>query len=141
MRLGKHSGQYSPGEVLTCEYRVELRNYHLPEDQKIVAIETSILWRTEGKGDSDIGVHFFERREKKNVHPDLLQQTHKLTTILPQSPLSYDGAIVKIRWIVRVRVFLADGSEKTHDEEFRLGNAARLTTPPLGIISDDEEDE
>jgi len=141
LRLGKTSAQYSPGEVLTCEYQIELRNYDLPEDQKIVAIETSVLWRTEGKGDSDMGVHFFERREKKNVLPKLLQETHKLTMVLPQSPLSYDGVIVKIKWIVRVRIFMNDGTEHTQDEEFCLGNASLLTTPPLTIASEEVEGE
>lgn len=141
MRLGKESAQYSPGEILTCEYEVKLRDDDPSENNQITAIETSVLWITEGKGDTDMGVHFFERREKKNVLPELLKHTHKLSTMLPQSPLSYEGWIVKINWVVRVRIFMRDGSEKTQDELFRLGHTSMLTKPPLGLVSGEEEEE
>jgi hypothetical protein len=53
-------------------------------------------------------------------------------TRLPHSPLSYDGPLVKIRWCVRVRVFLESGKDVVGEKIFRLGrvqsvipNAAR----------------
>ncbi len=105
-----------------------------------MAVETSVLWMTEGKGDTDIGVHFFERREKKMVQPELLRQTHKLSTVLPATPLSYHGHIVKILWLVRVKMFMADGSQKTEDQPFQLGY---VVNPVLHTdrISPDEEEE
>ena len=84
------------------------------------------------------GVHFFERREKKSVIPELLKQTHKLTAKLPLTPLSYDGSIVKVKWIARVRMFMQDGTEHSHDEVFRVGHATPLTNPPLGIVGNEE---
>ncbi len=116
---GKESGEYEPGELFTGEYRIDLRNGAPAAN----VIETSVLWRTEGKGDTDIGVHFFERREKKMANPEMLRQTHRLSTVLPATPLSYAGRIVKIVWCVRVRIFFEDGSEITNDKTFRVGKA------------------
>jgi hypothetical protein len=140
IQLGRPDGKYSPGEVLNCEYQIELRAGEVPDKEKIVAVETSVLWMTEGKGDTDIGVHFFERREKKMVQPELLRQTHRLSTVLPATPLSYHGLIVKIVWLIRVKMFLGDGSQKTRDHVFQLGN---VENPVLNIVekSIDEEEE
>ena len=140
IQLGRADAKYSPSEVLTCEYRIELRDRDIPESETIVAVETSVLWMTEGKGDTDIGVHFFERREKKMVQPELLRQTHKLSTVLPATPLSYNGFIVKIVWIVRVRMFMADGSQKTHDQPFQLGNVENIAPEPAEPAKKDEEE-
>jgi hypothetical protein len=41
---------------------------------------------------------------------------------LPYSPLTYDGVLVKIRWCVRVRAFLAGGKELVRDRNFFLGD-------------------
>ena len=109
----------APGSLLNCEYRIELS-----QETQVTAVETSVLWMTQGKGQEDLGVHFFERRENKMVQPEVLRQTHKLSTLLPKSPLSYDGVIVKVDWCVRVRIFLNDGSQITRDCFFRLGNVS-----------------
>ena len=49
---------------------------------------------------------------------------------LPNSPLSYEGAIMKLRWCVRVRVFLARDKETMGELPFRLGHvsAAKVRT-------------
>ncbi|MEM7453730.1 MAG: hypothetical protein AAF456_05170 [Planctomycetota bacterium] len=132
---GRTPPVYRPGELLSCEYKIDIR----PGGPKANAIETTVLWQTEGKGDTDIGVHFFERREKKMVQPDVLRQTHKLTTKLPQTPLSYDGRIVKIVWCIRVRIFFDDGGERTFDKAIRVGDAIFL--PPDDPGQDDEKNE
>ena len=140
IRLGQADAKYSPGEMLTCEYHIELRDRDTQDSERIVAVETSVLWMTEGKGDTDIGVHFFERREKKMVQPELLRQTHKLSTVLPATPLSYNGFIVKIIWMVRVRMFMADGSERTQDQPFQLGNVENMNPEPAVPVKKDEEE-
>ena len=43
---------------------------------------------------------------------------------MPNSPLSYDGQIVKVRWGVRIRMFYGEDKEISRDLEFQLGNAA-----------------
>ena len=47
---------YRPGETLAGEYRVEALS-----GGELQALEISVLWSTEGKGDEDMAVHFFDR--------------------------------------------------------------------------------
>jgi hypothetical protein len=54
IRLEGNGRIYRPGESLAGEYAFE----ELSVDQ-IQALEVSILWHTEGKGDEDIAVHKF----------------------------------------------------------------------------------
>jgi len=81
----------------------------------------SVLWHTEGKGDEDMSVHCFERIEPSDEELVDFRQPRRFSSMLPASPLSYEGAIIKIRWCVRVRVFLARGRELARDVPFRLG--------------------
>ena len=132
IRLQDDRSIFTGGETLSCEYRIDLPNQvHIANDQQenstntkkqstVAAIETSVLWQTEGKGDEDIGVHFFERREKKLAQPQILKQLHRLNTVLPHSPLSYSGTIVKVNWFIRVRIFLQDGTSYTDNRPFKL---------------------
>jgi hypothetical protein len=53
-----------------------------------------------------------------------------LRTILPASPLSYDGLIVKVVWCVRVRLFLAGNRQCSADQTFQLGSVPRPASPP-----------
>lgn len=117
IRFEGNRDSFSPGDFLICEYDVETR-----PDNQISAIETSVIWLTEGKGDEDIGVHFFERRDKHALTSTTFNQAQRLSTVLPVSPLSYEGQILKVRWAVRVRIFLANGEEVTENRYFRLGS-------------------
>lgn len=118
IQFDKEHGQFQPGDFLICEYSVSLNQKHI-----VLAIETSVIWQTEGKGDTDIGVHFFERRQRQGLTSDTFNQSQRLSTVLPASPHSYDGQIVKIHWGVRVRIFLDDGQQVTEDKFFKLGQA------------------
>ncbi len=53
----------------------------------------------------------------------------RFSTTLPQSPLSYDGQIVKIRWCVRVRVIFKRGRDLVAQKIFRLGNVPPAKPP------------
>jgi hypothetical protein len=110
-----------PGDVLIAEYSVELQ-----PDDRVQAVECSVIWLTSGKGEEDIGVHFFQRRPKSTLEPAVLKRPHRLSTVLPPSPLSYDGAIVQIRWLLRIRIFFAGGVQFTEDCPFRLGKTDRF---------------
>jgi hypothetical protein len=109
-------GSYQPGDCLRCQYQVDA-----VEPVDVQAVEASVMWRTEGKGEEDIGVHFFQRTVPGEVPGADLRQMFPLETTLPKSPLSYEGTLVKIRWFVRVRLFLRRGKELLFDREFRLG--------------------
>ena len=91
---------YQPGETLRGQFSLEG-----VAPREVRAIELSVLWHTEGKGDEDMSVHFFERIERPNGERLDFRQPRHFSTVLPNSPLSYIGMIVKICWCVRVRVF------------------------------------
>jgi len=111
---------YYPGQVLSARYYLATE-----EPCDVRAIETSLLWRTEGKGDEDLGVHFFEKVELPEVERRDCSNERRLTTNLPSSPLSYDGFLLKIIWSVRVRMFLTSGKELVGEEPFQLGEVSR----------------
>ena len=110
---------FSPGGFLICEYTIDV-----PAALKVHSFEASVVWLTTGKGDTDIGVHFFERRLNRSLPDGYLKQVQRLSTVLPLTPLSYAGRIVQIGWSVRIRLFLDDNSQFTQDAPFQLGNAA-----------------
>lgn len=123
---------YQPGETLEFEYQIDA-----VDPDEVQAIETSVLWYTEGKGDEDLAVHYFERRTPPDAADGNLCPLEKVAVVLPNSPLSYDGAIVKIRWCVRVRVFLRRGKETFLELPFDLGE----TPAPVLEHSDDQDEE
>ena len=120
LRLIGESREYEPGETLSGEYFVDIAN---PNDVR--AVEMSILWYTEGKGDEDLAVHFFQRTTNDDANYTDLRTTQHFTTTLPNTPVSYDGVLLRIRWCVRVRAFLPRGRELLAEEAFRLGNIPR----------------
>ena len=113
---GRHRRDFAPGETLRIEYQIDA-----VEAKHIVATEASVLWATEGKGEPDMGIHFF-RRTTRDEHLDRdLRPMQRIDVPLPNSPLTYDGVILKIRWCVRVRLFLTQGKEFLEERPFVLG--------------------
>ena len=115
LHIRSANGVFHPGDRLECEYQVDAVQ---PLD--IQAVEASVMWCTEGKGDEDFGVHYFERYTPGDAIDGDLRHLHLLRTDLPNSPLSYNGAIVKIRWCVRVRLFWGRRKEIYADRFFQL---------------------
>ena len=118
--------EYAPGDMLATTYRVAAI-----DPVTITAVERSVVWYTEGKGEEDFGVVFFHRllADRSNSVSD--EATASTTTDwpsgsfsmrLPSSPLSYEGLIVKIRWCVRVRLFFASGRDFVSEHVFFLGD-------------------
>jgi hypothetical protein len=93
------------------------------------AVERSVLWYTEGKGEEDLGVHHFERLDDAARVAEALP-TGTITVRLPVSPLSYEGVVVKIRWCVRIRLFFATGRDFVSEHVFDVGDIA----PALGMV-------
>ena len=122
---------YTPGDMLAGWYR--LTGDELPELQKL---EVSVQWHTEGKGEENLGVHFFEKASLEQ-DPDA-GSVRRFSTRLPQSPLSFEGLIVKILWSVRVRAQVRGGKELLGVARFRLGDvpaANEATSQGSGIRS------
>lgn len=112
---------YYPGETLAGSY--SLTDY---ADEAIEAVEVSVLWRTEGKGNEDFRVHAFWRRSLKAGDWIDPRTGGRFSVTLPNSPLSYEGELVKIYWVVRIRLYLADGRQEIAEHPFRLGNVSSI---------------
>ena len=126
IRLDIDDRVYQPGEVLSGEYWFESL-----DTSQVTAIEASVLWYTEGKGDEDMAIHEFWRRDATDgilIDP---RRPERFSTALPNSPLSYDGQILRLQWCVRVRAFLNRGKDVLGEKMFRLGevSATRGETP------------
>lgn len=124
VRFDGNGRAYRPGETLSGEYRIE----SVPAEE-IKAVEVSVLWYTEGKGDEDLAVHDFWRSSAEGSEGLDLRRPGRFSTVLPRSPLTYRGVLVKIRWCVRVRVFLTRGREVMGELAFRLGEVPSIRSP------------
>jgi hypothetical protein len=116
------------GDELVAEYQIDAVD---PAD--IQAVEISVLWLTEGKGEEDLGVHFFERRLPADAEDGDLRPMRRVRTRLPNSPLSYRGAILSIRWCVRLRLFLRRGREYVVEQPFTLGNVPAVLPAVMAL--------
>lgn len=119
--LGNNKKHYSASDELVCEYQIDAI-----DTTDIQAVEASVLWLTEGKGEEDLGVHYFERRLPADAEDGDLRPLRRFKVMLPNSPLTYDGAIVRIRWLVRLRLFARRGKEYLLEYPFTLG-----AVPPI----------
>lgn len=108
--------RYRPGEELIGAFQVD---GYLPDDY---LIELSVLWHTEGKGDEDLGVILFQEWSA-NKQPFDVDQPQSFTVPLPRSPLTYEGQLIKIRWLAKVRVRCSPGGEQLAEMPFRLESA------------------
>ncbi len=117
LRIDDRAAIHWPGETLTGEYQIDAVG---PDDLR--AVEFSVAWYTEGKGDEDLGIHLFQRFTAENTPDAALGEHRRFQVVLPNSPLSYEGVLVKIRWCIRVRVFTSQGRDYCYELPFQLGN-------------------
>jgi hypothetical protein len=116
IRLDGDSGHHRPGETLSGQYWIES-----PDASQVKAVEASVLWYTEGKGDEDMAVHEFWRRDASDAETLDARRPEPFSATLPNSPLSYHGHLITIRWCVRVRVFTHRGKDLVSERAFLLG--------------------
>lgn len=116
---------YLPGETLSGRYWIDSR-----DTQQIKAVEASVLWHTRGKGDEDMAVHDFWRRAPDENEQFDLRRPELFSSTLPNTPLSYDGRIVKLLWSVRVRVIFHRGKDVVKDAVFRIGDVKAIGDSP-----------
>jgi hypothetical protein len=129
IQIDNRQAPHAPGATLSGEYQIDA-----VDAAELRAVELSVLWYSEGKGDEDLGIHYFLRRTDEDSDDDMpLTELRKFSLALPASPLSYEGVLIKLRWCVRVRVFLKSGKNYFAELPFRLGDvpAARAVTPPV----------
>ena len=124
LEFDDHPGLYFPGDTISGAAQIEAA-----DNEEIKAIEVSVLWYTVGKGEEDMGVHYFTRETAIEGAKFDSSFPRRFQTQLPRSPLSYDGRIVKICWCVRVRVFFRGGREFSDEQPFQLGATPRPAEP------------
>jgi hypothetical protein len=108
---------FEPGDVLSGAFQIDA-----VDAADLRAVEVSVLWFTEGTGDEDLAVHYFERLTAETIPEVNLHQWRRFQTILPNSPLTYEGVSVKICWCARVRAFLESGRDFVSERPFQLGS-------------------
>ena len=92
------------------------------------SVELSVLWRTSGKGTEDIGVVHFQAWKPGDGSLATLPNPNTFSVRLPKTPWSYDGELVKIHWLTRLRIrWGPDGEtrELVRDAEFTLAPPSR----------------
>jgi hypothetical protein len=105
---------YRPTELLAGAFQIT------GDPPERYTIELSILWRTEGKGTEDIGVILFEEWAQDG-RPFDFGSPQEFSVVMPRSPRSYYGVLVKIHWLARVRLRRPSGRDVLAEEGFRLG--------------------
>lgn len=119
------SRRYDPEETVRLRYQVAGTG-----DAVVRVIERSALWYTEGKGEEDLGVCFFERLTDRATLPPT-QRQGEFSFRLPASPMTYEGTIVKIRWCVRIRLFFVGRRDFVSEHVFDVGELP--PADPVGL--------
>jgi hypothetical protein len=119
IELDRQPAFFRPGQAISGRYRV-----NMSEPTPVVqALEWSIEWETETSGTEDYGVHVVERLEPEGGIP-YPERWREFEALLPRSPLSYDGLIIKVVWRVRGRAVFGKHREWVGELSFRLGDVA-----------------
>jgi hypothetical protein len=114
--LDREPDAFWPGDRLAGRYRVVGVD---PAD--LTAVEVSVHWFTEGKGDADVGVHNYDKHGSDGG----AAAEGIFATTLPPGPWSYDGLVVKVVWCVQVRATRRRGKPVEGIAYFWLGDVAR----------------
>jgi len=130
--LCREDGVYEGGTELKATWRVSRVTL-----DSLTAIEISVMWYSEGKGDTDLLVHHFERFEEEQIRRFGLADKHLLSCLLPATPLSYHGRLIRIRWCVRMRLFLSDGREIVTEQPFYLVAPQSTQKGSVSVVGDD----
>jgi hypothetical protein len=118
LRIDHDRDTFAPGEVLKGS---------LAWDRSVGegVSELSVLWFTEGKGDRDTGIVHFEENP---IRPG---GEHRFEIELPLLPLTYYGELIKIHWVLRVRVDRARGQDLLIELPLVLREGAETTAAAL----------
>jgi len=87
------------------------------------SVEFSALWRTSGQAGEDLWAIDYRAWRSDDGSLAGLPNPYSFTVPLPKVPWSYDGRLVKIHWVARLRVrWVRDGRayEALRDCEFVL---------------------
>ncbi|MEN0111438.1 MAG: hypothetical protein AAF805_12015 [Planctomycetota bacterium] len=118
------SRRYLPGETLRGGY--SLSSWR---DAGLTVVELSVLWHTAGQGEEDFYVHHFERFRSAQLPALTGEAPYTFETVLPLSPHSYDGQIVRVCWVARLRGHFRGGRRRVVEAPFALGPPSPKAKP------------
>ena len=113
---------FEPGETLRGSYQLVMA-----EPRRLEEVEITVGWHTEGKGIEARGVEHREVRQAGEGSPDG-DGAGKFSVVLPLSPLSYDGVLIKVCWAVRVRASFSGWEHLKSEQAFQLGHVPSVVT-------------
>ncbi|TWU27095.1 hypothetical protein Pla52o_09550 [Novipirellula galeiformis] len=125
--LCRDDATYEVGDALTARWRIS----RVPLEQ-LQGLEISVLWHTEGKGDEDLHVHHFHRLDENQLRQSGLIGSQSVSCKLPFTPLSYHGHLIRLRWCIRLRLFVAGARETVTEQPFHLVSNRLRASMPLG---------
>lgn len=73
-----------------------------------------VFWAVDSIGTPDVGVVYHSGLNIKTMN------THHFSVRLPALPLSYQGELFRIRWMVRLRLFKRGATDILVDREFMV---------------------
>ena len=104
---------FVPGSVLRGRVKLEPIAEHMSR-----SVELAVLWETEGKGNTDMGVILY--RVLADGDEKAAQGEHAFDVTLPFLPLTYHGVLLKVVWRARVRRFAPLAEDFIWDVPFEL---------------------
>ena len=125
---------YEPGEKISGKFIITGK-----DTARVKVVELSILWHTMGKGEEDFAVHHFKRYGNGQKRIEELELPQQFEATLPQSPLSYEGVLLKVCWCIRVRVFFPKKKDVLQEATFQLGNVPTAQIAEIAVPLTDEE--
>ena len=87
------------------------------------SVELSVLWHTSGKGTEDLALVYYAAWTAADGTLSGMPNPHPFAVRLPRTPWSYDGELVKIHWVARVRVRYGETGEVVREAAFTLSGA------------------
>ncbi len=113
-------GTVRSGQRLRGGFRVTTE-----ESISVKRVEASVLWYTEGKGNMDEGVVWHQTFAENEILDS--QRAFPFEAEMPEKPWSYSGKLIKIKWVVRVRIFPENGEEVAAELPFKALPEGRST--------------
>ena len=86
IRLDGDNRHRQPGQTLSGQYWIESL-----DPSQVKAVEASVLWYTEGKGDEDMAVHEFWRRDASDAPSAGRPPARAVLHHAPQQPAELSG--------------------------------------------------
>ncbi len=100
---------FRPGEILQGVVRWKLAK----APKEIIA---KLSWYTEGKGDEDRDVVI-----EQKWSPNAEEGTQKIEWPIPRGPISYNGNLVRVHWLIEIKSSKPDESDEREIVVSHLG--------------------